>query len=545
MAISTLSLLFFLSAPLVSGSGYRTWDGPAKDCFNRGKSSYDDVQKSARDREEECIILQSRDSRLSTVHGPASSPDAESSPFPCLNHLQLHGEKRCTHWLISVTESTSTFDINVDIDKTAGGTREQRVAAEGGCWQFVLNQVNTLDLDRCDIKGEVSRSLIALAKTKCHFMRSGRAFPLAAHGCLLNPHILADSELGIFREQYTVNPCRLRYDSEECDKLKEDIVAQCTNPRVMTESAFQMYHADLNHMDDICFYLQSSEWNRRTESNINRLGESTLDLLNSQQQVKMDLDAMHRQQEESIRKARKLTSWMDTLRSDIKDVFQILERINYYQRKVFDFVHQFKLIFLYLLYGLLAIFFTAFESTAWLRPRIVLALTTACVVDSLAYKVITEYPHLDRLGISSDTLYVSASMVVRWMTGIYCVAIWIKAIWSYQPPAQAMLKEMHQIRRILTPRVVYPAHGTELYDWECSDSEGASVHGYTLEDFVELFGEDSDSTYAYESGYTTDDSYDGSLGEDSEGLVEEYVESRAKQRRRAAMKLSKRSNRST
>ncbi|CDR95619.1 membrane protein, putative [Babesia bigemina] len=285
-----LALIFPLSLRLALPSDYKTWYGSAKNSFSRGKSTYDELVKSAQNSEDECVILHSTDNRLSTTQGAGRGTGTESGSFPCLDHLQ-HKDNR------------SNFDINFNIGDVAGGSREQRLVAEGGCWQFVLNQVSALDIDRCDVKGEVSRSLIALAKTKCHLIRSGRTFPLAEHGCLLNPDVLDDNALGLLGDQYTSNPCRSVYNSGECEKLKEDIVAQCTNPRVMTEAAFQMYHADLNHIDDICFYLQSNEWNRRTESNINRLGESAINLLNTQQNMEMFLAGMQKQQEESLRKA--------------------------------------------------------------------------------------------------------------------------------------------------------------------------------------------------------------------------------------------------
>lgn len=149
------------------------------------------------------------------------------------------------------SDSKSTYDIDDDVAEISNASWQQRVLAEGGCWQYVLKQVNALDIDKCDVKGEVSRSLIALAKTKCHFIRSGRAFPLAHHGCLLNPTAIDEKKLGIFTEKYETNPCRENYYNNECEKLKAEIVAQCTNPLIMSESAFQMYHADLNHIGEL------------------------------------------------------------------------------------------------------------------------------------------------------------------------------------------------------------------------------------------------------------------------------------------------------
>ncbi|ORM41106.1 uncharacterized protein BXIN_0310 [Babesia sp. Xinjiang] len=356
-------LINTITKELANASGYRSWYGPAKNAFNRGKSAYENIVKAAHDREEECVILHSNDSQVAQVQGNEWGSDLGSEQFPCLQKLQRN-------------ESKALFDINANIQGIVGESRKRKIIAEGGCWQFVLNQINSLDIDRCDIKGEVSRALIALAKTKCHFIRSGRAFPLAEHGCILNPQTIDDSALGIFTEDYETNPCKERYEGEECQKLKEDIVAQCTNLRIMSESAFQMYHADLNHIDDICFYLQANEWNRRTESNINRLGESTVNLLNKHQNLEMFLDLMQNQQEKSLQQAARLSSWMGTLQGDMKNVFVILDIIRSYQRKI-------------------------------------VALVIACATDFLSYKVITRSAILDQFALSKDVIYSTTSKAIK------------------------------------------------------------------------------------------------------------------------------------
>lgn len=53
-----------------------------------------------------------------------------------------------------------------------------------------------------------------------------------------------------------------------CENLKYKIVTNCTSNKNMSDTAFQIYHAELNHIDDICFYIQSNEWNKRTEENV-------------------------------------------------------------------------------------------------------------------------------------------------------------------------------------------------------------------------------------------------------------------------------------
>lgn len=519
MVLFTVSLCIALCADrvLAGVTGYRSWYTSARNSFNRGKATYEELIKAVQDKEHECAILHSRNSSITLSSNATWEQGSESGSFVCLNQLQQIDPK-------------GSFNINDDLEELNNANRRERVLAEGGCWQYVLQQVNALDLNKCDVKGEVSRSLIALAKTKCHFIRSGRAFPLAHHGCLLDPSGIDDNALGIFRESYGTNPCRIDYDSSDCEKLKAEIVAQCTNPLVMSESAFQMYHTDLNHIDDICFYLQSGEWNRRTEHNINKLGEAAKSLMQSQETMEDFLQQVQVRQEESLNKANKLSTWMDSIRDDMQDVFRILEVISTYQKKIVDFVHHFKLIFVYAFYALVGIALTLFEATAWARPRILLTIAMAGILDSLSYKICMKWLVLEPYNIDPLAIYQVSAMAIKWSAGAYCCATWLRAFISYQPPAQAMLKEMYQIRKILTPRVVYPTFVPEAVDVGSPHAE-EKVRGYTLDDFVELFGDHSDSTYSYESGYNSSDSCSESLGEDSEGLVEEYLDSLSRRHR--------------
>lgn len=512
---------------LASGSGYRSWHNTAVHSYSRGKASYEEIIKSVHDRESECEILHSRERSVISKGYSGEGQETDDVAFSCLNQLQN-------------IDNQGPFDINKNVEDLSGGTRKERVLAEGGCWQYVLREVNGLDVDKCDIKGELSRSLIALAKTKCHFIRSGRSFPLSHQGCYLNPAGMDDDALHMFSGSHRDNPCSVGYTTADCEKLKADIVAKCTNPLIMSESAFQMYHADLNHIDDICFYLQSGEWNRRTESNINRLGDAASRLLHSQEDMETFLDQVQQRQEESIKKANMMTAWMDSLSDDIHDVFHTLEVVKRYQHKIIAFFHNFKLFFIYALYILIGMSSTLFEATALARPKIVLTIATAGIMDSLVYKACVTWLPLKQYGMECSSVYRVMSLLIGWTAALYSTLTWLRALLSYQPPAQAMLKEMYQIRKILTPRVVYPGFHADIEDNEGSETE-YNANGYSLDDFVELFGDHSDSTYTYDSGYTTTDSWSGSLGEESEDLVEEYLDTQTRRRKtRATRRISNR-----
>lgn len=55
------------------------------------------------------------------------------------------------------------------------------------CYEYVLEQLNNLNVYNCNEINENNKSLLALAKTKCLFVKSIRSFPDENSGCILNP----------------------------------------------------------------------------------------------------------------------------------------------------------------------------------------------------------------------------------------------------------------------------------------------------------------------------------------------------------------------
>lgn len=87
-----------------------------------------------------------------------------------------------------------------------------------------------------------------MAKTKCHFIRSGRSFPSAEQGCILNPREISGHLLSKYNLNTKSNPCLANYHSDGCENLKNEIVSKCTDSKAMASYTFSIYHADLNHI---------------------------------------------------------------------------------------------------------------------------------------------------------------------------------------------------------------------------------------------------------------------------------------------------------
>ncbi|UVC54083.1 hypothetical protein MACJ_003415 [Theileria orientalis] len=247
----------------VNCSLFRNWNTIAKSTFKSGKETYKSLLNKIQEKEEDCISLVSIDKHISS-EVPVDLDYIKNSkdPYPCLTQIA----KNVINSKYVIHDHSFTgfeFDINLDSDIHTE-LNYTKIINEAGCWKFVINEINSLDVESCDFNGDASRSLIALAKTKCHFLRANRKFPTRKEGCVLNPSVLTPKEINELTTRGTsddtggdveasggwdYNPCLVSYKGSECEKIKRKIVSHCTS--VMSESAFQMYHSDLNHIGKV------------------------------------------------------------------------------------------------------------------------------------------------------------------------------------------------------------------------------------------------------------------------------------------------------
>ena len=106
--------------------------------------------------------------------------------------------------------------------------REQ--ATKDDCWRRAVSHLN----ETCRNMSQNSQQKLAIAFANCHWLSAGRR-------------------------------------SYECT---EDMsISECTEE--MSESAFDVYTQFYNHIEDVCFYLQSQLWQEKTEQLIGDLSDTS------------------------------------------------------------------------------------------------------------------------------------------------------------------------------------------------------------------------------------------------------------------------------
>ncbi|ETW16564.1 hypothetical protein PFFVO_04530 [Plasmodium falciparum Vietnam Oak-Knoll (FVO)] len=290
------------------------------------------------------------------------------------------------------------------------------------CYEYVLEQLNNLNVYNCNEINENNKSLLALAKTKCLFVKSIRSFPDENSGCILNPKKLNKLQLylynnNLFNEfsnqnfsrtlnlnelrkiEKIINPCYYENDQTDenyvnllndisnikekqrnnyehinytynndmdnldgtnymseknnylkkklCENLKYKIVTNCTSNKNMSDTAFQIYHSELNHIDDICFYIQSNEWNKRTEENINRLAQTSLYISKQMTTNLENMKLIENAQIKQIENTNRFDNFLKGLKNDFSEIIQILLKIKYHHESITKFLRAFKMIVIY------------------------------------------------------------------------------------------------------------------------------------------------------------------------------------------------------
>ncbi|EAN33736.2 putative integral membrane protein [Theileria parva strain Muguga] len=503
-----LNLYIFFLTEFSSCSIYRNWTSTAKSNFKKGKDTYKLILNNLQEKESDCMSLLSNDKNV-TDNFPIDLDYIHNTtdPYPCLTQFNRIGDK---------------FDIDDD-GVPLDDTSYTKIMNEAGCWKYVLGEINTLDVDSCDFKGDASRSLIALAKTKCHFLRANRKFPTKEQGCILNPSKFTPDQLNTYlsnNTEYRTNPCKEDYKSNECEKLKRRIVSHCTDPSVMSESAFQMYHSDLNHIDNICFYLQAGDWNQRTETNINKLADSANHMINVYNNVKDQFEILNSKQNEQLNKAENLTMWIDNIKSDLGDVLRIITTVKEYQRRILEFINNFKTYCTYIIFVILGIIATSFEFAANSRWKVLTCIGISCMLETLTHKVFNGWLDLEINDYFSPETQDYILKFIRMIMASYIILEWLYAFIWYKPGWKITLNEVNELKKVIENPIIYIPNNSLSNMKEIK---------YTLDEFVDKFGDNSDdSDYTYESESLTSSEYlsEDELGSGSDYLVDDYTDSR-------------------
>ncbi|CAG9477562.1 nuclear fusion protein, putative [Plasmodium vivax] len=392
------------------------------------------------------------------------------------------------------------------------------------CYEYVLDQLNSLNIYNCNEINENNKSMLALAKTKCLFVKSVRNFPNEKSGCILNPKKLNKLQVYLYNNnlfdqfgnenfskmlsldelrkiEKTKNPCLGDAASGEgmygaissegllpsvekgsiypngdeitpetsknseapeddsprdhidlknilCENLKYKIVTNCTTSDSMSDTAFQIYHSELNHIDDICFYIQSSEWNRRTDANINRLAETSVNITRQMTTNLENMKLIEHAQVKQIENTNRFDNFLKGLKNDFSEVIQILLKIKKHHESITKFVTGFKMLVMYLLVLLLVLFITSRSYASNSRRKIISCVLLCCLTEMVFKRIIALIRNYAFLRVSENLVSHSVKGI-RYTFILIGIKVLITAVVTYKEPVKIIEEELKYIKKLV------------------------------------------------------------------------------------------------
>ena len=148
-------------------------------------------------------------------------------------------------FLLFASCSSQALKFEVDDDSRAIQRRKgkekfeeiRNTAEYGPCWKDALDELQS----GCRSTSDHERRRLGLAFANCHFEGSGRP----------------------------TYPCP-----------KDSNIKYCTSKENMDDSSFQIYTQFFTHTMNMCYFLQSTLWQQKTESTINKLSEVSEEAMN-------------------------------------------------------------------------------------------------------------------------------------------------------------------------------------------------------------------------------------------------------------------------
>ncbi|SCM22858.1 nuclear fusion protein, putative [Plasmodium chabaudi adami] len=468
------------------------------------------------------------------------------------------------------------------------------------CYEYVLDQLNNLNMYNCNEINENSKSLLALAKTKCIFVKSIRSFPDEKSGCILNPKNLNKLQIYLYNNnmfdqfqneniaetlsldelrkiENTKNPClydtdpngeypniagklalknnynnadnsdehNLRYQNHTndyyhdnnympnengshndininkklCENLKYKIVTNCTGNDNMSDTAFQIYHSELNHIDDICFYIQSVEWNKRTEENINRLAETSLYITKQMTTNLENMKLIEHAQIKQIENTNRFDNFLKGLKSDFSDIIAILSSIKRHHESISRFVKGFKMFVIYFFILIIAIFITSRNYAYNSRAKII-SCVFFCFLSELLFKKIVMLIQKYMFLMINDNIINYSVKGIRYAFAGACLKVFISTIITYKEPAKKIEEELKYIKGLIENR-------TERYKYMKPDSErnDANIDQHTA-NILKLwlnYNEDLDNMYDDDKDFNICNISDAEISSSDTSLASENL----------------------
>eukprot|EP00917_Polyrhabdina_sp_WS-2016_P016599 GHVP01035888.1.p1 GENE.GHVP01035888.1~~GHVP01035888.1.p1 ORF type:complete len:536 (+),score=83.89 GHVP01035888.1:1176-2783(+) len=395
-----------------------------------------------------------------------------------------------------------------------------------GCWKRALELFGDLDQNgnfSCEEVNEGVKSYIALGLTQCHMMDRQRVETTEGDAC----HALLSNGKSFME---------LQRKSGGSSKTLMASTSSCK--KQLSDTAFLVFVEFFNHVDNICYHIQSTMWQEKTENLIDQLGSSSqhvvdqLDKASRQNELlilKQDL-AIERQQsliEDSERLQGIIEDGQTSLKHSFVDmraevqqeslklnavfteIFAMFNRVLDFQKRFSSQLHDFGSVLFYLAVTISTYHFTSAHSTKHTRVPIyiiwIVMLLGEFGIHKFLIKIVSRVVSGEFAALSAFLGFeVSLDHLrsVIWYWRVSCIftafLVWVKGWWFYKDPFELYTETLKESLNTLQCKM-HQTIRKELHTALVGRSCGIKNCNFQTTNFPPEFQKHHPHAYFYES----------------------------------------------
>ncbi|PHJ20203.1 transmembrane protein [Cystoisospora suis] len=144
----------------------------------------------------------------------------------------------------------------------------------------------------------------------------------------------------------------------DCEELRRKIVDGCQHAETMDFGTFALVREQINHVDNICFFLHSAEWQRRSDATVSRLALASGAVAARLQEQATNLGEMQKIQKEQLEGGWQLQQLLTSVQDGMQEIFFLLQQIRVFHKYLAEAVGSAQTVCFYFLALLLSFLFT-------------------------------------------------------------------------------------------------------------------------------------------------------------------------------------------
>ncbi|KAL8432535.1 hypothetical protein ACSSS7_004532 [Eimeria intestinalis] len=267
-----------------------------------------------------------------------------------------------------------------------------------------------------------------------------------------------------------------------CNALTQRQVTACQQRDMMEFGTFALVREQINHIDNICFFLHSAERQRRSEETAARLSAASAAAATRMQEQLRHLQHMEQLQQQlelqQLQGGSYMQQLLQQLQQGMEDTFAVLQQLKAFHRAVGEWLGGAETLVVYGAAALAALILTSSRRVAAARLRVlglICAATAAEValhhgglspylieltqpqqkqaasvssgvsVESLAESVVNEVVRGTAAALTTGAAVHGVSLV-RWTCLLAACWVWMRCLLSYTSPEQQLQMQLQQLQ---------------------------------------------------------------------------------------------------